>query len=227
MPSIKFLGHSAFLVESESYRFLIDPFISGNPQAKTDPEDLKRIDYIFVTHGHGDHLGDTIPLSRENGATVVANAELCRYLEAKGVKTHPMYFGGGIRLPMGRVKLVPAWHGSGIEEDGKMLYGGTPCGFLFDLNGTKLYHAGDTGLTMEMQLLADEAVDLALLPIGGTYVMDVEEAVKAVGMIRPKCVIPMHYGTFPGLEADPEEFARLAEINAEVIVMRAGESFSF
>jgi L-ascorbate metabolism protein UlaG (beta-lactamase superfamily) len=227
MVRIAYLGHSAFHVKAEGLNALIDPFLSGNPKASAGKGEFAAVNYIFVTHGHGDHLGDTVEIAKRCDATVVTNFELCHYLAGKGVKCSPMHVGGRTRFPFGRVKLTPAWHGSGIEEGEKMLYGGTPCGFLIEVEGKKLYHAGDTGLTVEMQLLADDGIDVALLPIGGNFVMDVEDAAKAVKMIKPKMAIPMHYGTFPAIDADPEEFKRLVSGVCKVVILQPGEGLEF
>ncbi|WP_213694357.1 metal-dependent hydrolase [Aminiphilus sp.] len=223
---ITFLGHAAFYVKSEGLSGLIDPFLSGNPKAAWTADSAKDVNYIFLTHGHGDHLGDTVAIAKRTGATVVTNFELAAYLERQGVATHAMHIGGRAIFPFGRVKLTPAWHGSGIAHGDTVLYGGTPAGFLLELEGRKLYHAGDTGLTMEMQLLGDEGIDVALLPIGGNYVMDVEDAVRAVGLLRPKVTVPMHYDTFPLISADPEHFASLLRGKTEVRILAPGEVFT-
>ncbi len=140
--------------EGEDTTILVDPFLTGNPSAAAAPGDYESVDFIFVTHGHGDHLGDTVEIASRTGATVAANFELCHYLGGKGLKCHPMHIGGAFNFPFGRVKMTPALHGSDITEGDHLIPGGSPCGFLFDLGGVKIYHAGDTGLTMDMQLLA-------------------------------------------------------------------------
>ncbi len=204
--NIQFLGHSAFYIESEQVKLLIDPFLSGNPQAKTRADAFKELDYIFVTHGHGDHIGDTIEIAKRTGAVVVSNFEIVNYFSQFGIQCHPMHIGGRFSFDFGTVKMTPALHGSGIQMDSGMICGGSPGGFVIELEGQKIYHAGDTGLTMDMQLLVREAIDVALLPIGGNFTMDIEDALIAVDFIKPQSVIPMHYDTFEMIKADPQAF---------------------
>lgn len=219
---IKYLGHSAFLIESNEFKALIDPFISGNPLSRNRVEDFKDISHIFVSHGHNDHLGDTAAIAKNNNSTVISNFEIGNYLSSLNIKTHPMYFGGGYKFDFGKVKLVPASHGSSITTDKGIEYGGNPCGFLIEVNDKKIYHAGDTGLIKDMELLKDEKVDLALLPIGGNYTMDIEEAVKAANLIEAKLVVPMHYNTFPLIAVEIGQFIE-ADINSDIKVMKIGE----
>jgi L-ascorbate metabolism protein UlaG (beta-lactamase superfamily) len=223
MATLEFLGHSAFYLEGEKIKALFDPFLTGNPQASEKPDARPSLDYIFVTHGHGDHLGDAVEIALRTGASVVSTFELANYLSGKGVKTEGMHVGGRAKFPFGSVKLTPAFHGSSIMENGRIAHAGMPCGFLLDIGGKKIYHAGDTGLTVEMTLLEAERVDIALLPIGGYYVMDIDDAVRAVGFIKPKKTVPMHYDTFPPIKADPGEFARKAGNATEVVIMKPGE----
>ena len=227
MGVLQFLGHSAFYVEGEGIKALIDPFLSGNAHASEGPEARAKLDYIFVTHAHGDHLGDAPAIAKRTGATVVASYELAGYLAGKGLKTVGMHIGGRTKFPFGRVKLTPAFHGSSVSEDGRVVCADVPCGFLIEICGKKIYHAGDTGLTAEMTLLEAEGVDVALLPIGGHYVMDLDDAVRAVDFIKPRKTVPMHYGTFPPIQADPAEFAGRAAGKTEVVIMKPGDTLSF
>ncbi|NLY43760.1 MAG: metal-dependent hydrolase [Clostridiaceae bacterium] len=222
---IKFLGHSAFMIEGGGIRALIDPFISMNPGSGINVKELKGITHIFVTHGHDDHLGDTVNIAKSNNAKVICNYEIGQYLRGKGLLVHAMHIGGRTSFDFGKVKMTPALHGSGIFDRGSMIYGGNPCGFVIELEGRKVYHAGDTGLTMDMKLLEDEKIDVALLPIGGNFTMDIDDAVKAVDFIKPKMVIPMHYNTMPLIKADPEEFKEKVK-NATVRILTVGESIS-
>ncbi len=223
---LKYLGHAAFYIESGSFKALIDPFLNGNPQATALPEDFKDISHIFVTHGHGDHLGDTIQIAKKNNSIVITNFEISVFLGTNDITTHPMHIGGRTNFDFGRVKMTPALHGSGIQTPDGMVYGGNPCGFVIEVEGKKIYHAGDTGLTMDMKLLEDENIDVAILPIGGNFTMDIDDAVRALGFIKPKKVIPIHYDTFPIIEASPREFNdKVSDI--EVIVLNPDGEYIF
>lgn len=227
MSKIRFLGHAAFYIEGEGLKALIDPFLTGNPLASEGADTFTDLNYIFLSHGHGDHLGDVVPIARHTGATVISTAEICHYLGGKGLTCHAMHIGGRYRFPFGRVKLTPAFHGSGIQEGDRMLYGGMPAGFLIEVDGKKIYHAGDTGLTVEMQLLKEEGVKVAMLPIGGNYVMDEEDAARAVRMIAPEVAVPMHYDTFDLIQADPVLFREMVGEAARVAALKPGEELVF
>jgi len=228
MAKIRFLGHSAFYIEGEGLKALIDPFLSGNPVAAAKPEEFNDINAIFLTHGHGDHMGDTIEIAQRTKAVVFTCNELAGYLSSKGIKVEGMHIGGRAAFSFGKVKLTPAWHGCPIVEGDDVRYGGVACGFVIEVEGKKIYHAGDTGLTMEMTLLEEEIIDVALLPIGGYYTMDIQDAARAVKMIKPRVAIPMHYNTFPKIVADPEEFAKLVgEMFTAVKILEPGEEYHF
>src|SRR5205807_9924278 len=180
-------------------------------------------DFILVSHGHGDHLGDTVTIAKRTGATVVCNFEMASWLQKQGVKqTHGQQHGGGHTFSFGRVKLTLAFHGS-MMPDGS--YGGNPCGFLLYLNdGKKIYDAAATGLFGDMRLIGEEGIDLAMLPIGDNYTMGPDDAVRAVKLIQPKKVIPIHYDTFPVIAQDAKAWAARvkAETGVEAIALQPG-----
>ena len=215
---ISFIGHSCFLVEEGSYSLLFDPFITGNPTATVKAEDLKPT-HIFVTHNHGDHKGDALEIAKATGAKVFTTNEIGDEFKDNGIETIAGHIGGKAMTEFGSVKFFQAFHGSGIE-------GGHACGFIVDIGGKKIYHAGDTGLTKDMELLRREYIHVALLPIGDFYTMGPEDALEAVKMIKPKHVVPMHYSTFPAISQDPEIFKKAVENSTETkaMVLKPGQS---
>ena len=226
MATLTFHGHAACaVVTDDGTRLVIDPFFTDNPACDIT-EDQVEVDWILVTHGHGDHLGDTVRLAQRTGATVISTVEVVSYLKTRGVKhTHGMNIGGARDFPFGRVKLVHAIHGGMVEGEGAAAYT-TPCaGFLLTVDGRRLYHAGDTALTMDMQLLKGR-VDVALLPIGDNFTMGPEDAVRAVEFIEPEVVVPIHYDTWPVIAQDPAEFARMVGDRATVRILEPGESLA-
>lgn len=203
---LTYLGHSGFLIETGEHRLVIDPFLTGNPVAKHKPEDIQA-GFVLVSHGHGDHVGDAVPIATANDALVIGPNDLVEKLSKEGVRGHGMGIGGQRQFPFGRVRLTPAFHDAGFE-------GGNPAGFVLELNGRRLYHAGDTGLYSDMKLLngvTEPSIDIALLPIGDNYTMGPTDAVTACTWIQPKIVIPMHYNTFPLIAVDVADFKRRAE----------------
>lgn len=221
--NIKYLGHAAFLINYDNLSILIDPFISGNPICPININDLTSIDYILVTHGHSDHLGDTIEISKKFNSKVICNYEIHLYLSKYNINTLPMHIGGKILTDFGIVKMTPALHGSSIEEDNNIIYAGNPCGFLICNENITIYHAGDTGLTMDMKLLEFENIDIAMLPIGGTFTMDIKDASVACKFIKPKKVIPIHYDTFDFIKQDPIKLSDHLD-DCLVEILKPGES---
>ncbi len=224
MVKVVFIGHSCFLLDNGRQKILIDPYITGNPAAHISAEQ-KKADFILISHGHGDHLGDAIDLAKANDATVIANFEIASYCGSKGVKKyHPLHIGGGHTFPFGSVKLTIAHHGSTI---GDFLSGGEPAGIIVRTDNKVIYHAGDTGLFLDMKLIGElDKIDLAMLPIGGNFTMDVPDAVKAVEFLGPRKVIPMHYDTNDFIKADPDDFAkRIKPLGAEGIILKPGETY--
>jgi len=228
MPRLTFLGHSAFLLEEGDTRMAIDPFLTGNPQAPKRPEEIV-VQWVIATHGHGDHLGDALDIAKRNNATIIAPFELATYCQNKGANVHPMHIGGSYTFPFGRVKLTIAHHGSAVVEGDQIIYTGNPCGVLVTLGGKTLYHPGDTGLFYDMKLIGEmNRIDVAVLPIGGNFTMDIDDAVRATEFLNPGLVIPMHYGTFDVIQADPQEFARKVKAKGfQVKVLAPGEATDF
>ncbi|MGD9043074.1 MAG: metal-dependent hydrolase [Desulfobacterales bacterium] len=220
---ITWYSHACFLIETDQSRLLIDPFVSGNPLS-TVTADAIETDYILVSHGHGDHLGDTLDIAKRTGATVISNYEIQTWLANQGVENaHPQHIGGGFDYPWGRVKLTIAHHGSALPDGS---YGGNPSGFLLYIEGHKIYHACDTGLFYDMKLIGEEGIDLAILPIGDNFTMGPDDALRAVKLIDPKQVVPIHYDTFDIIKQDPHVWAERVqkETAAKVTVMNPGES---
>lgn len=218
---LTYLGHSAFIIQTDTHNIIIDPFIKDNPLCKIDLHELPKIHYILITHGHSDHIGDTVEIARRHNSTVICNFEIAQYLDKYNITYHAMHIGGRTSTEFGKVKMTPAIHGSSITEGTHIIYAGVACGFLIEIENVKLYHAGDTALTYDMKLLEKEAIDYAILPIGGNFTMDLEDSLQALEMIRPKKAIPMHYNTFELIKEDPNRFKSPL---CEVIVMNPHDS---
>ena len=217
---LQFLGHACFLLTDGTYRVLTDPFLTGNPLAAVSADEAAA-DFIFVTHGHSDHTGDAVSIARRTGATVCCTVDLADgVFSPAGVRVQVGNLGGRIPMPFGSAKFFQAIHGSGVP-------GCLSCGFIFEMGGKKIYHAGDTALMTDMALLADEDIDVALLPIGDVFTMGPADALRAVKMIRPKLTVPMHYDTFPPIAQDPEAFAAAVQAAGfQAKVLRPGEVLS-
>ena len=214
---LQFLGHACFLLDDGARKVLTDPFLSG--AGHPDWAEQVRPDYIFLTHGHGDHVGDAAAIARRTGAAVCCTADLADAVFAPaGLPVQGGNLGGRFSAPFGSVKLVPALHGSGVP-------GCLSCGFLLEMGGKKIYHAGDTALISDMALLAEENIDVALLPIGDFYTMGPEDALRAVEMIRPGLTIPMHFNTMPPIVQDGDAFASAVQADGfPAKVLQPGET---
>lgn len=224
---IKFYGHSCFSITTQHKTLLIDPFISGNPKAAAVDVNAISADYILLSHGHEDHILDAEAIAKRTGAQVIANFEIATWLGAKGVENCVgMNFGGKFTFEDGTVKMVPALHSSMLPDRS---YGGNPGGFILKIEGQTVYYAGDTGLSMEMELIGRlDTPDLCILPIGDTFTMGVEDAIICSDMVRCNKVIGMHYDTFPPIEIDKEVSKRkFAAANKELILMQVEETLVF
>ncbi len=225
--SVKFTwyGHAALGLEIDGAKLLVDPFFTGNPAAAIQADQAKA-DFILLSHGHGDHTGDTVKIAKREKALVVTNFEIATWLGKQGVEAHGQHIGGGYNYPFGYVKLTQALHGSALPDGSN---GGNPAGFLLTTkDGHKIYMACDTGLFGDMRLIGEEGIDLAVLPIGDNFTMGPDDALRAVRLIQPKHVIPVHYNTFDLIAQDANAWARRveADTNAKVHVLKPGESFT-
>ncbi len=222
MIKLTYFGHSCFLIEGSKGKIVTDPFLRGNPHVRVNPNEII-CNAILVSHGHSDHLGDAVEISQKNHAPILGVYELIQSCTKQGATGFAMNIGGSRKMDWGEVTLAPAIHSSGCADG---TYGGTPCGFILKMDNRTLYHAGDTGLSMEMKLLSEvHNIDVALLPIGDNFTMGPADAAKAVEFLKPKLVIPMHYNTFPEIQQDPADFEDKVGDLCRVKVMGFGETF--
>lgn len=219
MPGLTFLGHASFCLQEEKKETLLfDPYVTGNPLAPLSLSEITA-DYILISHGHFDHLGDAYKIAEREGATIISTAEIANQAGEKGLNAHGQHLGGRHRFPFGSVKLTLAFHGSGIA-------GGHACGFVVDYYGKKIYFAGDTALFSDMKLIGElDPLDLALLPIGDNFTMGIDDAVMAASFLQAKEVIPYHYNTWPLIEADAGEFRKKVEdkTGSKCVILAPGE----
>ena len=219
---VRFLGHACFELSDGDTTVLIDPFLTGNPKAAISAEDLSPT-AILLTHGHGDHVGDTVEIAKRTGAPVVAIVEIAREIAEEGVETFDPNMGGTVKFDWGWAKLVPAWHSSMTPKG----TASTAAGLVVSVADTVVYHLGDTCVFTDMRLVGKRTpIDVALMCIGGHYTMDRTEAVDAAELIGAKTVIPCHYDTFPSIETDAEAFKSDVESStaSEVVILEPGET---
>lgn len=219
---LRYFSHSAFQITTgKGKKILIDPFLDDNPNSPVKSNQVDA-DYIILTHGHGDHLGDAFKIANRCDSLFICLNELANYCSEKGFKAHNMHIGGSHLFEFGKVKLTIAHHGSMTPDN---YYAGEPSGVVLTIEGKSIYHTGDTGLFYDMKLIGEMTkLDYMLLPIGDNFTMGIEDAVKAVELANPKIAIPMHYNTFPIINADPFEFKKKVEaIGKQCIVMKFGE----
>lgn len=222
---LTFLGHGTFQVDTAGQTVLIDPFFTDNPAASTTADSVSP-DVILISHGHGDHVGDAVEIAKRTGALVIANFEICQWLGGQGItNTHAQHIGGAYQHAFGTLKLTIAHHGSMLPDGSG---GGNPCGLLLKLADGNIYHACDTGLFLDMQLIGEEGIDVAILPIGDNFTMGPEDALKAAKFLKAKTVIPDHYNTWPLIDQDADAWAERVrtETQSNPVILKPGESFS-
>ncbi len=218
-------GHGTSGLDVDGINVIVDPYFTDNPAATVKVEEVEA-DYILVTHGHGDHVADAVPIAKRTGATIISNFEIATWFQNQGVEAHGQHIGGGHDFPIGYVKLTLALHGSALPDGSD---GGNPCGILITTpGGQKVYLAGDTGLFGDMALIGEEGLDLAVIPIGDNYTMGPDDALRAVKLLKAKNVIPGHYNTWELIEQDADAWAERvrAETDTEPHVLQPGDAFT-
>jgi L-ascorbate metabolism protein UlaG (beta-lactamase superfamily) len=223
-----YIGHGTHALDINGAKILIDPYLADNPSTGLSPDSIEA-DVIVISHGHGDHISDAIPVAQRTGAKVIANFEIVGWLEQQGVsgdQLHPQHLGGGFKHDFGYLKFTIAHHGSGLPDGS---YGGNPAGLLFYVDGKKLYFACDTALFSDMKLYGDEGLDLAVVPIGDNFTMGSDDALKAIKLLAPKQAVPCHYNTWPLIEQDAGAWKQRveAETDTKVSVLAPGGSLVF
>jgi L-ascorbate metabolism protein UlaG (beta-lactamase superfamily) len=226
---LTWLGHSTFRIETPSGKtLLVDPWVMNNPACPESEKNLRKVDLMLATHGHGDHIGDAVEIARKHDPLVIGIFELCLWLQKKGVKQiSPMNKGGTQHVDDLKISMTHAVHSCGIQDGDQIIYGGEACGYVIEFsNGLKIYHAGDTAAFKDMEIIHDlYKPEIAMLPIGDHFTMSPRDAAYACGMLKPKVVIPMHFATFPLLTGTPNDLRkRVEQIGIEVLELKPGET---
>jgi L-ascorbate metabolism protein UlaG (beta-lactamase superfamily) len=218
-------GHAAAQIETDGHKLVIDPFLNGNPAASISPEAVQA-DFLLISHGHGDHVGDSVAIAQRTKAQVISVNEIALWFGNQGIEAHGQHIGGGFNYPFGYLKLTLALHGSELPDGSN---GGNPCGFLLTTkDGKRIYLAQDTGLFGDMKLIGEEGIDLAVVPIGDNFTMGPADALRALKLIQPKVAIPIHYNTWDLIAQDANAWAQRVqkETSTKVVVLKPGESYS-
>jgi L-ascorbate metabolism protein UlaG (beta-lactamase superfamily) len=221
--TLTWYGHATIGLTVDKQRLIVDPFFTGNPATTTTAGDVQA-DYILISHGHGDHVGDAVAIAKRTDATIISNFEISAWFEKQGLKTHAQHLGGGYTYPFGYLKLTLALHGSALPDGSN---GGNPSGFLLTTQGKKIYLAADTGLFGDMRLIGEEGLDLAVVPIGDNFTMGPDDALRAVKLLQPKHVIPIHFNTWDLIAQDAAAWAKRvqSETSTKAHVLKPGGTF--
>ncbi len=223
--SVTWHGHSTFTIDVNGTKIVVDPYFDDNPSAKIKAADVEA-DVILLTHGHGDHIADALPIAKRTGAKLIANFEIVGWISGQGHENcHPQHLGGGFQHDFGHVKMTPALHGSGLPDGS---YGGMPGGFLLTLEGKRIYISGDTALFSDMALIGADGLDLAILCIGDNFTMGPDDALLSLEYLNTKTVIPCHYNTWPLIAVDVEAWAEKVKANTAVlpVILNVEESYT-